>query len=245
MAVLVAIETVVLVLLAVLVAGLLRSHAEILRQLHEMGAGLEPEHSLDSPVSLRPRGDVAARGNGIGPAFDIAGAGLFDDAVQIPVVDVRHRTLLAFLSSGCLTCQTFWEAFRDAPGLALPPDVRVVVVTKDAAEESVSTLRNLAPADLPVVMSSTSWAEYEVPGSPYFVLVDGPIGRVRGEGTGMTWPQVHGLLSQAADDDAIALDEVAAEARIDRELIASGIRPGDPSLYRDAQQILDGDGARG
>jgi hypothetical protein len=239
MAVLVAIETVVLVLLVVSVAGLLRSHAEILRELHTMGAGLDPDGTLESPVALRPRGDLPARGNGIGPAFDIAGAGLHDDAVQIPVVDVRHRTLLAFLSSGCLTCQTFWEAFRDAPGLELPADVRVVVVTKDAQDESVSTLRNLAPTDLPVVMSNDTWASYEVPGSPYFVLVDGAIGRVRGEGTGMTWPQVHGLLTQASDDAAIALDDVSTEARIDRELLASGIRPGDTSLFRDAQQMAD------
>jgi hypothetical protein len=237
MGVLVAIETVVLVLLTVLVAGLLRSHAEILRQLHAMGAGLDPDRDQDAPVSLRPRGDLARTREGLGPAHDIAGAGLHDDAVHVPVLQVRHRTLLAFLSSGCLTCRTFWDAFGDGPGLELPADVRVVVVAKDAAEESLSTLRELAPPDLPVVLSSDAWSTYAVPGSPYFVLVDGTSGQVHGEGTGMTWPQVLGMIVRSTADHALALDELDQEERIDRELFASGIRPGDPSLYRDADEI--------
>jgi hypothetical protein len=236
-AVLVAIEAVVLVLLTVLVAGLLRSHAEILRRLHSMGAGLESDPTSESPVSLRPRGDLATRRVGLGPAHDLAGAGLHDDAVHVPIVDVRHRTLLAFLSSGCLTCHTFWDAFGDGPGLNLPDDVRIVVVTKDAQEESLSALRELAAADLPVVMSSAAWQTYEVPGSPYFVLADGGSGQVLGEGTGMTWPQVHGMIMQSTADEALSLDDLDTDARIDRELLAHGIGPGDPSLYRDADEI--------
>ena len=41
------------------------------------------------------------------------------------------------------------------------------------------------------------------------------------------------LLRQAADD---ASDD-GREVRIDRELLAHGIAPGDPSLYRTAEQI--------
>ncbi len=239
MAVLVAIETVVLVLLTVLVAGLLRSHAEILRRLHAMGAGLDPDSEVGgaAPISLRPRGDLATRRVGLGPAHDLVGAGLRDAAVHVPVVDVRHRTLLAFLSSGCLTCHTFWEAFADAPSLNLPDDVRIVVVTKDAREESLSALRDLAAPDLPVVLSSAAWETYEVPGSPYFVLADGRSGQVRGEGTGMTWPQVLGMIVQSTADDALTLDDLDTESRIDQELLAHGIRPGDASLYRDADEI--------
>ena len=59
MAVLVAVESAVLLLLALLVTGLLRSHAEILRQLNALGAGIDPEAGVELPVSLRPRGDVA------------------------------------------------------------------------------------------------------------------------------------------------------------------------------------------
>jgi len=50
MAVLVTLFGVVLALLAVLVAGLLRSHAEILRALHNLGVDLDP-HRADDGVS--------------------------------------------------------------------------------------------------------------------------------------------------------------------------------------------------
>jgi hypothetical protein len=224
-------ESAVLVLLTLLVAGLLRSHAEILRRLHALGAGLEPDESVSvaSPgtIDLRPAdGSFAA-------ATDIDGTGLRDDAAHIAVVGARHRTMLAFLSSGCLTCQEFWSAFADTARLDLPADMRLVVVTKDAAEESISALRRIAPQGVSVVMSSAAWLDYNVPGSPYFVLVDGRIGRVRGEGTGATWEQVKNLLRQASDD----ADDSSREARIDRELRAHGVEPGDPSLYRTAEEI--------
>jgi hypothetical protein len=225
-------ESVVLVLLTVLVAGLLRSHAEILRRLHALGAGLDPDAPTSElasmPVELRSRvsGSFAT-------AADLDGAGLRDDALHVPVVGTRHRTLLAFLSSGCLTCQTFWTAFGEPARLDLPDDIRVVVVTKDASEESVSALRKLAPPNVSVVMSSAAWSDYSVPGSPYFALVDGGAGRVTGEGTGAHWDQVKNLLRQGADD---ASDD-SREVRIDRELREHGIAPGDPSLYRTAEQI--------
>ena len=69
-----------------------------------------------------------------------------------------------------------------------------------------------------------------VPGSPYFVLVDGAAGRVEGEGTGTSWPQVRNLIVSASDDTR---DGAGREARIDRELLAHGIAPGDPVLYPD------------
>lgn len=230
------IESVVLVLLTVLVAGLLRSHAEILRRLHALGAGLDPD-ALETPVSLTRPVDLRSGGaDGFVAAIDLVGAGLRDDAMHVSVAGTRHRTLLAFLSSGCLTCQTFWETFADARALDLPADVRLVVVTKDDQDESISALRKLAPSGVPVVMSSAAWTDYRVPGSPYFALVDGPAGRVRGEGTGANWDQVKNLLRQASDD---AHDDTR-EVRIDRELLAHGIAPGDPSLYRTAEQIASG-----
>jgi len=239
MAVLIAIETFVLALLAFIVVGLLRSHADVLRQLHELGAPLEPD-TTNAPISLRPRGDAPRAG--LGPAYDVAGAGLRDDAVLVPIVGVAHRTLLAFLSSGCLTCRGFWESLAgDADKLDLPADVRVVVVTKDAAEESISSLRELAAPDLAVVMSNDAWEQYTVPGSPYFVLVDGVEARIIGEGTGQSWQQVQSLLTHAAADEHDGRrpfnGAAATEARIDRELLVHGIRPGDPRLYNTADEL--------
>lgn len=228
MTVVVVVLAAVVALLTVLVAGLLRSHAEILRLLHDMGVKIDPDERAPAPIALRPRGDLPSEAT-LGPSHDLAGTGLHDDAMLLPVGGVQHRTLLAFLSSGCLTCKTFWEAFGDASALGLPDDVRLVAVTKDAAEESISTLRKLAPRDLPVVMSSDAWQSYDVPGSPYFVLVDGPRGAVEGAGTGLNWEQVRGMIERSGDDEA------ATEQRIDRELLASGIAPGDESLYRTPQ----------
>jgi hypothetical protein len=220
MAALVTILTVVVALLTLLVAGLLRSHAEILRRLH----ALDPEGTAGT---IEPTIAMTATRTGR-TAPDLAGAGLRDDAVHVAVSGRPTRTLIAFLSSGCLTCQTFWDAFRDIDALDLPDDVRVVVTTKDAAEESDSALRTLAAPGLPLVMSSAAWVDYEVPGSPYFVLVRGATGRVEGEGTGANWPQVRNLIVQASADGKSG---DAREARIDRELFAHGIGPGDPALY--------------
>jgi hypothetical protein len=217
----IAAETVVLVLLTVLVAGLLRSHADILRRLHALDGGLGDDAS--TPVDFVEIAGARSR------VADVVGTGLRDDALQIPIAGVAHRTVLAFLSSGCLTCRSFWDAFDDVAALELPDDVRLVVITKDAAEESVTALEDLAPRGLPVVMSSATWAAYDVPGSPYFLLVDGPRSKVIGEGTGTSWEQVRHLMLQATGDDD------RTEARIDRELLAFGVAPGDPSLYRTAE----------
>ena len=90
-------------------------------------------------------------------------------------------------------------------------------------------------------MSTEAWSDYGVPGSPYFVLVEGRSGRVRGEGTGPDWEQVSSLLDQATGDAAhrtLAANRVPKpsadqdrESRIDAELLAAGVAPGDPSLY--------------
>jgi len=250
MTALVAVETVVLVLLAIAVTGLLRSHGEILRRLHALGVGLDLDEGSDAtPAVLRPRGDRARDGAGLAPAADLAGAGLHDDAVSLPVLGVEHRTLLAFLSSGCLTCRGFWDAFARPATLGLPDDVRLVVVTKDAAEESLHVLRDLAARDLAVVMSSAAWDSYAVPGSPYFTLVDGVAGRVIGEGTGASWAQVQSLLAHAAGDERAGPRSwvngaAATEARIDRELRGQGIEPGDPRLYGTVDDPAPGAPAR-
>jgi hypothetical protein len=237
MSVLIAIETVVIVLLTVLVAGLLRSHAEILRRLHAIDQGGELDDSAAVPATIA-LGETRTDASGASGrrAHDISGETLTDDVVHVAVTGTRHRTLLAFLSSSCLTCREFWDAFghADEPGLA--EDTRLVVVVKDARDESITALREVAPPGLAVVMSSAAWTAYDVPGSPYFVLVDGAASRVEGEGTGATWPQVRNLMVQAGGDAAdgpYGRDGSAREARIDRELLAHGIGPGDPLLYHD------------
>jgi hypothetical protein len=94
MNVVVLILAVVVALLTLLVAGLLRSHAVILRRLHELGAGLEDDARAPAPLTLRPRGDLPSSTT-LGVGHDVSGTGLREDALSLPVNGVTHRTLLA------------------------------------------------------------------------------------------------------------------------------------------------------
>jgi hypothetical protein len=141
--------------------------------------------------------------------------------------------VLAFLSSGCLTCAHFWETFGHPDRLGLPPRTRLLVVTKGPDGESPTAVARAAPPDLTVVMSSPAWDGYGVPGSPYFALVDGPHGRVRAHGTADRWEDVRARLGLGSDQPPLRrarLDPDRRE-RVDSELLAAGIGPGHPSLH--------------
>jgi len=200
---LVAVETVVLALLALLVIGLLRSHAEILRRLPEVDAEGTVTHDAAGPEEAGGRPTMPAhlpgpRGAG-GPVHDIVGATL--DGAQMSISPAKTDTLVAFLSSGCLTCKTFWDGLRADRREPLPQNIRLLVVVKDRDMESPSRLRDLAPADIPVVMSSQAWTDYDVAMSPYFLFVDAASGTVRSEGSAGSWEQVRSLLRDAIEDE--------------------------------------------
>jgi hypothetical protein len=227
---LVVIQTVLLAVLTVLVAGLLRAYGTVLRRLHELDGGGGSRqfaaHRPDQPSATA-----------FGPAHDVAGETLSGELVTARVAGVQHDTLLLFLSSGCATCAAFW-AELGAP-VRLPPNTRLLVVPQSAADESPRELAALAPDGVDVVLSSDAWRDYEVPGSPHAVYVDGRSGRVRGEGTGQSLRQVTELLAQATGEPGFvtgaagpksARDE-RQEADVDRALLAAGILPGDPRLY--------------
>ncbi|MBA3266917.1 MAG: hypothetical protein H0T70_01480 [Acidimicrobiia bacterium] len=232
------IEAVAIVGLGVLVFGLLRSHAEILHRLHSLGAGLDPD--AEPPLAVRrPRpGPSASDG------ADVTGITVDDEPVSVGVVGARHDTLLAFLTTGCLTCVGFWDTFRDHRRLPIPGGARLVVVVKGPDQESQSRLLELTAHDAPVVRSNDAWTDYRVPVAPYFAYVDGPSGKVVGEGAGQSWKQVTSLLEQALADAEAAggpprhaasprppRDVVDTETRSDRDLAEAGILPGHPSLY--------------
>ncbi len=250
MAVLVTLLAVVLALLALLVAGLLRSHAEILRALHGLGVDLDPDRADDGAGLSTAVGAPAIRRSEVPrrssrEGADVAGVTPGQDAVSVAVTGVSQLTLLAFLSSGCGPCLNFWDVFRDGGPLEIPGDARLVCVSKGPEEESVASIQRLAAPDVITVMSSDAWSHYDVPVAPYFVLVDGPSGDVVGEGAANEWSHVSSLL-QSALDDAGLLDRkgrrkegarmradagVLREQRADRDLLSAGIQPGDPSLY--------------
>jgi hypothetical protein len=227
------VNLVILALVLLLIFGLLRSHAAILRRLHELEAGARNE---PGPAPVRLADPSAA-------ARSVQGETLSGEQAVVAVAGVERDTILVFLSSGCLTCHEFWTAFA-GDGVTLPARTRLVIIAKDLSEESPSELAKLAPRGIDLVCSSQAWSDYEVPGSPYVIAVEGATGRIQGEGTGMSWEQVAGLLAQATGDRTYVVGDAAGsvakpigdverEARVDQELLSAGILPGDPSLFPD------------
>jgi hypothetical protein len=198
---LVSVETVLLVLLIVLVAALLRSHAELLRRL-----------GPDDAVPGVPDPPAGARTDTTAP--ELAGVTLTGDAVKLAFHGMP--TLLAFLSSGCTSCRGFWEKLGDSRPA---PELRTVIITRGPDREQPAKLRGLAPEAVPVVMSSQAWRDYGVPGTPYFVLVED--GAIAGEGVATTWSALASLVGDAIED----------QRGVDDRLAAAGIGPEHPSLF--------------
>jgi hypothetical protein len=256
---LLAVETLLLAVIGLLVVGLLRSHAEILRRLGVDEEGLTPAERdaarIPNAIPGPPADDV-----GMGPAKSVSGLTLDNVQVKLAIPAAQENVLIAFLTSTCLVCERFWTALRSPAELDLPDNTRLVVATKDTTHESPSRLRELAGSDLTVVMSTQAWTDYEVPSAPYFVYIDGPTRRVVGEGAALEWDQVASLLRDAVADVQIATARRAApaaprsagrvestrerNARADAALAAAGIEPDDPSLWdlNDFEPATPGDG---
>jgi len=244
MVALVIVSTFVVLVLGFLVAGLLRSHADILRALHDLGAGVgDPAAAtalattVAAPVTLTTPASAPA----LGAAPAVAGVTPTGDARAIAVDNSDDLTLLGFLSSGCTGCAAFWEALQEPGRLALPDRTRIVIVTKGAEREVPSEVQARTSGRVPVVMSTDAWLDYKVPGSPFFVLVDGATGQKVGQGVASQVGQLAELVRRAEHDRGHAggrrgrgtasLDGPAREAAADEVLAAAGILPGDPSLY--------------
>ena len=240
--------TAIVLLLAVLVAGLLRSHADILKALHDLGVGVGDP--VGPPVGRHSRVDDHDSPQGaplvIGPplpaersstsAPTIAGVAPNGDAVAVAPASGGALTLLAFLSSGCRTCGTFWSSFHDLDHMGFPEDTRLVAVTKGPELEAPGVVAEVASPGLVVVMSTQAWSDYEVPGSPFFVLVDGVSGRRIGEGVANQLAQVAELVRRAALDDRQGKSQLRSRPRRGprRARAGAGQRPGAPRRRRDA-----------
>lgn len=230
MTALVIIEGIIIALLLVLVAGLLRSHAEILRRLHALDGG---EASTTQTGGLQ----VARRSPSTTPEA-VSGVTPTGSSAAVALRGSRGFVLLAFLSSGCSTCRPFWQEL--AGEASMPgPDVRPVIVTKDPTEESGGRIAELAPVAVPTIMSSAAWDGFKIPVSPYFVLVEAGQGFVVGEGAAGSWDHVRDLLSAAMADAGHGPgrgDTAARSHRTEASLDEAGIHPGDPSLYRNPHE---------
>lgn len=253
---------VVVGILAVFVVGLLRSHAEIIRALHDAGISLDPhrhddahQHDDATGTGLRPtrtfestRAPDIRTVDGVPEpagatgqrAHDLSGVTPTGGTRTIAVNGSDQATLLAFLTTGCATCADFWQAF--GAGVQLPPDTRLVVVTKGPELESPADVAAVAAPHVLTISSTEAWDDYSIPVAPYFVLVDGRRGVVVGEGAANSWERVRTLLDRALADAGYGGGQVrrrdlllgkARTERVDRDLIDAGFTPGDPRLYHE------------
>lgn len=195
MAAVLAIDTTLVVLLTVLVAGVLRSHAEILRAVRVYADPADQGVvEAGTPGEFQPTGIVEALGL-VGQRIDGSG-------VEVPLWSKDDRdTVLAFLSTGCVSCETFWNTFGGTRDLGFESDTRVIIVAKDLEEESRGRLRRWAPAHHELVLSSRAWRDYRIPQSPYFIYIRGADARLVGEGSAGTWSQVLKMMGEAAEDN--------------------------------------------
>ncbi|REK18405.1 MAG: hypothetical protein DWQ40_08555 [Actinobacteria bacterium] len=222
----------VILFLGLLVVSLLKTQAEIVRRLDSLGIKLD-EADSSAPISLTPpaRSRTATS--------DIAGV----DPSGDPVVKSLHvgndPVLLAFLSTTCTSCSEFWESFDDDSMMLHEARYRVLVVTLGASEESPTRAANLSRGSVDVVMSSEAWADFEVPGAPYFAVVDPQSREVIGEGSAADMRALLTFLGDAAGDrrwDARRISDrtdADRERMIDDELKRAGIYPDDPRLYHE------------
>jgi hypothetical protein len=226
---------VVLIIATVFVSALTASFSSLETRIDGLTAGTPIE--LRRPSASVPTGVGGATGR---PGRDLVGHDLAGNPLTAAVVGVEHFTLLAFLSSGCSTCGRFWKQLGtgDLPDLGI--DTRLIVLAKGADAESMTALQSVA-SGVDVLLSTEAWQDYEVPGTPFFILVDGRSGAVRGEGTAMGWDEVRNLVALGRGDASIVTgvstaamkpsSDAEREAVIDQLLMDAGVFPGDPSLY--------------
>jgi hypothetical protein len=217
------IEAVVIVMLLILVAGLLKSHAEILRRLDRLGAAADGADN----ETRQPRTSRLGRA----PTNEITGVEPGGSAVSVSLSPRTGETLLAFLSTGCASCQVFWDEFATHAALSAT-ETRPIIVTKGSGAESPPKVARLVPPEVRVVMSDEAWDEFKVPLTPYFMLVGGD-GGIIGEGSATNMDRLLDLLRGSENGSPVRMSTRQRERFTDDRLSSSGVEPGDPSLYED------------
>jgi hypothetical protein len=217
---------VVVALVVVLLAGVLRSHAEILRALHDVGIYADGRDQPAAQARLGGAADAEAEpGEGLpatasGPApAHVSGTTPDGELVSLELHGRREPTLLAFLTTGCVTCLTFWESLATE---ALP-GFRVVVLTRGQDAESPAAVAELAPKGVTTLLSTEAWEDFGVPGAPYFIHVED--GRMVGEGVATSWEQLVRMLDRADLDRAELAAQGTGPGMTRRELFSAGPPP--------------------
>jgi hypothetical protein len=237
--------TVVVGVLTLFVLGLLRGYADLREQLAEIGEAQQATSPTSFSTSL-PEGVVPAPETM--PESQLAWIRGVDSDLEpfdMPVNDLATPYLLvAFLSTGCLTCLDIWRDMIDAGGAARtvtagPDAASVIIVLKGREHENLGKARALAAETAaPVVFAAEAWTDLEVPGSPYFALVATAGGAVVGAGSAQSWEQLESLATDGMLELSISRAPRTGNGggyrsiieREDTDLRRGGVLPGDPSL---------------
>jgi hypothetical protein len=133
----------------------------------------------------------------------------------------------------------FWQAFDSDSLVFHNATYRVLVITLGPTEESPTRASKLSIGAVDVVMSSQAWSDFEVPGAPYFAVVDPSTRQVIGEGSAADMHALSTFLGDAAGDrrwdQSKMRDRTDADREriVDAELKSAGLHPDDPRLYHD------------
>jgi methylamine dehydrogenase accessory protein MauD len=149
-------------------------------------------------LRLSPRGALE---------MDDEGPPLGEAPVPLEIPDERGREvriggpgmgqLLLFVSPNCMVCDQVLPALR---AVATATHLDPFVLT-DAAADDVHTLVAKNPG-APILSSADAARLYEVPGTPYAVVID-ELGIVRAKGTVNNLEQVEGLVDTARRRKAV------------------------------------------
>jgi hypothetical protein len=205
-------------LLAALCVGLLRTNASLTRRVdaleiaaerarrRQAANALRTEASQEATMGSSPSGSSDAEPEDDPAPQDSADDGLVSLDGTTPdgsplSVDLHSSDpqLVAFLSTSCAICTSLWEGLRSGALAEQSPTLRSIVVTKSAPVEDADRVRELSGAgDIVTVMSTQAWEDYEIPGSPYFLLVGGEPRDVIGEGPASGWADVSAIVGRLA-----------------------------------------------
>jgi len=119
--------------------------------------------------------------------------------LEVRLADCGPLVLLAFLTTHCDGCDEFWSGTGDPVVGTLPTSVSTVVVTKGPETVDPDEVARVASGrgDVPVIMSDEAWADYQVMGYPFFVLVDATDRCVVGETVGFGWADIADMIHSA------------------------------------------------
>jgi hypothetical protein len=112
---------------------------------------------------------------------DVAGVDPAGRLVHLSILERTDPVLLLFLSSNCQGCLDLWHGL-DQLRAGLPAMLDLAVITRGPDHENPEAIAELGRAEggFPIVMSTAAYADYQVRGPPFLVVVDGT--RVRTEG---------------------------------------------------------------